>query len=342
MLTPIVHPVEPVQRERGSRATKPFLVPQVEGPASGDKAEPMLGQPLRYVRTMLHRWHLFSLDAPTIATLWTALIARSAGVALPATSLVAMFLVVWMLYAADRLLDARPLRDALAVDRELLHSVELEPRHRFHHQHRRYFLVTLVCVTGVLGALLPSLPIAALRLDLLLGTMLAGYFVMIHVIEGVRLPKEIAVGLFFAAAVFIPTISCRPELRAQLAPMAMLFAAVCSFNCLAIYRWEHIAASRQGAVDGQSGMSRPHALTLWATNHLRPIGCCLLLGTIAATWARGPGRPDCIAIAAAIAALLLLDVCRDRFAPVTLRALADLALATPLLVWPIASPMLRR
>ena len=340
MPTPFVDPHQRALSEPSPYAVGPFLVLPVASPPLCVGRDD-LRQPLRALRTTLQHWHLLSLDAPTIATLWTALLARSAGDRLPAGSLTAMFLVVWLLYVSDRLLDARPLRTARTSGQQLQH-VELEPRHRFHHRYRRYFLITLGGVAGVLGVLLPSLPIAALRLDLLLGAFLAGYFVIIHAVDGVRLPKEIAVGLFFAAAVFIPTISRRPELRPVLAPAALLLAAVCSFNCLAIYRWEHPELARPGHADGECGMSRPHVMTLWAINHLMLIGRCLLLVTVVTAFVPGPGRPACIAVAAAIAALLALDRGRHRFAPVTLRALADLALATALLVWPMTSLLPRR
>ena len=74
--------------------------------------------PLVGTRTVLRTkplelWHLLSLDAPTVAVLWTWFIAASVHIALPLTSLLAMGLVVWMLYAADRLLDARLLHGRL-------------------------------------------------------------------------------------------------------------------------------------------------------------------------------------------------------------------------------------
>ena len=54
-----------------------------------------------------------------------------------------------------------------------------------------------------------------------------------------RLPKEIAVGLFFSAATFIPSVGREPGLRAEFLPAAILFAVLCSLNCLFIYAWEH-------------------------------------------------------------------------------------------------------
>jgi hypothetical protein len=102
-------------------------------------------------------WHLLSLDAPTVAALWTWFIARAAGIHLPAASPIAMALAVWIVYAADRLLDAdradsAPLR------------AELEARHRFHHRHGRAFAVGIAAAVIALGALLPMLDTPALRL----------------------------------------------------------------------------------------------------------------------------------------------------------------------------------
>ena len=54
-------------------------------------------------------WHLLSLDAPTVAAVWVVFVGRSVGVRLPWVEPAAMFVAVWMIYAADRLLDARVL-----------------------------------------------------------------------------------------------------------------------------------------------------------------------------------------------------------------------------------------
>ena len=68
--------------------------------------------------TPLTLWHLLSLDAPTVAVLWTWFIARTNHVHLPLASLAAMALAVWILYAADRFLDAR-LLDATHLRRSI-------------------------------------------------------------------------------------------------------------------------------------------------------------------------------------------------------------------------------
>ena len=292
-------------------------------------------QPVR----LLHLWHLLSLDAPTVATLWTAFIARSTGIHLPAISLVAMFLMVWTLYAADRLLDAQPLHHHPTA------NPDLELRHLFHHRHRRPFLITLGGATLSLSALIPQLPAAALHLFLILGTLLAGYFILIHATSGAaRLPKELAVGLFFSAAIFIPTVArltstpveqsfpasllryTAADLRVPLALPAILFAALCCLNCLCIYAWEH--------PDLVGRTPLPHRLTQIASHQRRPLALALLLASLAETLAIH--SQIAAAIALAVLVLFTLDQVHDRLSPVTLRAAADLALTTPalFLLWP--------
>ena len=57
-------------------------------------------QPAAMAHGMPIYWHLLSLDAPTVATLWTIFVARACRVELPASFAGAMFLAVWIIYAA--------------------------------------------------------------------------------------------------------------------------------------------------------------------------------------------------------------------------------------------------
>ncbi len=183
-----------------------------------------------------------------------------------------MFLAVWMIYAADRLLDAR------LLDGRLIEAgnapADLEPRHHFHHAHRTPFVTAIGFGSIALAALLHRLDPRSLHLYALLATLLAAWMVLIHVRPDpngtistaavqprkalrrprrIRLPKELAVGIFFPAAVFIPTVArstASPAaihllgwlanwIRPNLLPSAILFAAVCTLNCLCLYAWEH-------------------------------------------------------------------------------------------------------
>ena len=280
-------------------------------------------------RTPLALWHLLSLDAPTVAALWTWFIAHCIGLHLPWTPVAAMFVAVWMLYAADRLLDARAEASA----------IELEERHRFHHRHKRAFLPGIVIASIVLAALLHHLDSAALHLQALLASLLFAYFFLIHIFPATplapetgtrRLPKELAVGIFFPAAVFVPTVARQPHLRALLAPDALLFAAVCTLNCLFLYAWEHPG-------------KRPfaHWTTRFATGHLASLSCITAVLSFTRALLEHRHSPSPIwmlslACGCSASLLLLLHTQRRHLAAIHLRAAADLALLTPALLVPLA------
>ena len=265
-------------------------------------------------------WHLLSLDAPTVATLWTWAIARSGGLRLGPAWLYAVFVAVWILYAADRLLDSSPSRAEL--------TAELEDRHHFHARHRRRFRVALAAAGVALVLLLPAVSAAAMRLYLALAAVLCAWLLLIHLPPAVLsrparpLPKELAVGVFFAAATALPAMAERPALRLQLLPVAVLFAALCSLNCVFIHAWEHPSRASQAAA---------HPGLRFALRHVRP--CAVGLGVLAviAACVRGPWSPLATAVAISAALLLLLDLSPPTDGTL-LRAAADLALLTPLLL----------
>ncbi len=278
--------------------------------------------------TPLALWHLLSLDAPSVAAIWTIAVASAVGLHLPFTAPAAMFVAVWMLYAADRLLDARPLPGGQSPP-------ELEERHRFHHRHRRAFLILIAISAFVLIALLRGIDPPAMRLYTLLATLLGAWFLIIHARplpgDGAhRLPKELAVGIFFPAAVFIPTVARLPQLRLDLLPIALLLAATCSLNCLFLYAWEHPAPR-----------ARAHWSTRWATDHLIALTWTvaalslflILISPLLAASAqlhRGTAALTSCILASSLL-LLLLHHLRNRLDPLHLRALADLVLLTPLI-----------
>jgi hypothetical protein len=317
-------------------------------PAPGSRSGPTLlpARPHPQPRhSPLALWHLLSLDAPTVAALWTMFIARCAGLTLRWTQVAAMFVAVWMIYAADRLLDARLLDGHPGADR----APGLEARHRFHHRHRSGFLAVIVVASVALVFLLQRLPVGALHLYALLAALLAAWLLLIHARPAPaagshRLPKELAVGVFFSAAVFIPTATRDPRLRPALLPAAALFAAVCTLNCLFLYAWEH-PPPRLWA----------HWTTRWATAHLPWLAALVIAAAslVALTAARPApasaarisahlaglalARGPALACALSCALLLLLHGLRRRFSAVHLRACADLTLLTPLLLIALAS-----
>lgn len=284
---------------------------------------------------LLELWHLLSLDAPAVAMLWTWSIAWSNRTEVPLSSILAMGVAVWILYAADRLLDSRvldsrvrniaPHRTQPSCEQQPLPCsvVDLEERHRFHYRYRRFFLASLLLAFVVLGGLLPTLTPTPLRLYAFLGVLLLGWFAIIHAAHDSarrRVPKELGVGIFFSAATFIPTIARHPDLRVPLLPVALLFAALCSLNCLFIYSWEHPCPSEA------------HPSTQLALRHLP----ALAIGIAAATGVLlflDHHAPTTLLLSCGASALLLLllDWQRRRVTRTTLRASADLALLSPLL-----------
>lgn len=285
--------------------------------------------------SVLALWHLLSLDAPSVAALWVIFAGDCAGVRLPAVDPLAMFLAVWMLYAADRLLDARPLAVGIA-------SPELEERHHFHHKRRAIFVPCIALATIPLAFLLHRLATPVLDLYALLTSLLAGWLLLVHaqpLASGGkrRLPKEFAVGLFFPAAVFIPSVARAPALRLSLLPGALMFAGVCTLNCLFLYAWEH-----------PGDRSQAHATTRWTLQHLVPLATGLLISSVVLStiglqerWPREIGaslffpmpHPAMLPAACALSTTLLLGlhVMRARLPSLQLRAMADMALLTPLL-----------
>ncbi len=275
---------------------------------------------------------MLSLDAPTVAALWVVFIARCAAVPLPWTAPAAMFVAVWMLYAADRLLDARPQVNGVPPP-------DLEERHRFHQRHRGGFLSCIAGISVVLAALLDRIDPRALQLYALLAALLAAWLLLIHTRplpadacplpgdKARRLPKELAVGLFFPAAVFIPTVAREPQLRLALLPVAALFAATCTLNCLFLYAWENPAPRL-----------RAHWTTRWACRHLAAFSTSAIALAGLTAWL-GSRKPwlhldvaPALACGLSAALLLTLHVQRERLTPLTLRALADVVLLTPLLL----------
>jgi hypothetical protein len=126
-----------------------------------------------------------------------------------------------------------------------------------------------------------------------------------------------------------------------LLPSALLFATLCSLNCLFIYAWEH-DNNRDDSHDSDNSDNsdnsedrRTHAITQLALRNLVPLTILLALTSAALTLLdhSAPRTIPC-AIAISAALLLLLHNQRHSIARITLRAAADLALTTPLLFLP--------
>lgn len=253
----------------------------------------------------LEMWHLLSLDAPTVAALWTIFLADTVHAKLPWTAPLALAVAVWIFYAADRLSDAQA------------SSSELEERHRFHARHRRGFLMAIACAAPILAALLIALPTEIRTAWLLLVLPLCGYAAAVHWLK-LRIPKEMMVGLFFAAAVAAPCILQEPGPVQGMVTVA--FGMLCWLNCVGIARAERAATGR---------------VTGWLVQNFR--GVTLTFAVVACVLAivLSQSRDALLAVAFASALLHLLDRMEGNLSPLRMRALADAALLTPVLLWPL-------
>ena len=197
----------------------------------------------------LRMWHLASLDAPTVAVVWTLGFAWAAGVRLPVWVPVLLGLTAWAVYIGDRLLDARAgIRRGAA---ELLAE-----RHWFHYRHR-WVMGTLgvAAACAAAGIVFTLMPVAARERDSVLGLAALAYFTRVHSPRKMRpagagrifglVKKEFLVGVLFTAACLMPAFSRAGGMG--LAAVGVVFALLAWLNCFAIDRWESGAGRLAGA-----------------------------------------------------------------------------------------------
>jgi len=280
---------------------------------------------------MLEAWHLLSLDAPTVAVLWSYFFARTMGIHLPWHAPLILGIGTWLIYVADRILDGFSKSPTVALHR----------RHRFHAQHRKAFLGAACVFGGILLSLIVSRMSANARSeDTVLFLIALLYLFLVHRPDGefkVWLPKELAVGVVFAVATVVPAWSRLISGGAELLPGLVVFAALCWLNCVAIERWE----SGSTPLLSNRSASHPtaaHITTRWAADHLEvvalmisAISLFLWIGTRMAVLSTAP-----IYLAAFVAAFCfaVMDRHRERFSTLHLRIAADVFLLTPLLLLP--------
>ena len=268
----------------------------------------------------LRFWHLASLDAPSVALVWSLSFAWAAHVLLPLWVPALLVLAVWAVYVADRLLDAR---NALRCG----NLQSLRERHHFHWRHRRSFLPLAVLAAMAAAFLVFDLmPTGARERNSVLAAASLAYFTRVHAARGFRppFPKELLVGLLFTAGCVIPTWSRSAIPAPALLVPAVFYAILAWLNCDAIDRWE---------AGANNAPQQRIAFTACMVAVAGLLAAVLLL--------HAQPRSAALLAAGAIAALLLalLDALRARLEHVALRAAADLALLAPLLLVPAARLM---
>jgi hypothetical protein len=294
----------------------------------------------------LRLWHLTSLDAPTVAVVWSLAFAWAAGVRLPAWITILLALAAWAVYIGDRLLDARAAFRIANLD-------SLRERHLFHHRHRRLLLpLALAASCAVLWIVFTQMPSPARERNSVLAVAALAYFTGVHSsrrLPALHLPplvkplakplanpfvklllkKELLVGLLFTAACAMPAFTRATaqfaSSRGPLLATAVFFALLAWLNCHAIDRWE--------------APHRKRGSQIFAPACLLAVAGIPLAGFLS----QAQPRFAALVLAGVAAALLLalLHRSRGRLTPLALRAAADLVLLTPLVLLKPAALLLR-
>lgn len=256
--------------------------------------------------------NVLSLDAPAIALAWQEVFARSAGVAISMPERAALFLAVWIVYAADRLADGIRLRVAAGSAH----------RHRFSRQHFRAMSIT-VGLAGVAGlVVLPALSFETVLAGAAMGGVVAVYFVWNH-LAGSRFGrgwlKEVVVSLVFAAGSGLVPLVRHPSGR--LVAGIGAFTIVCLSNCLLIARLERDRDLERGEASIAprfSADARP----------ARVLAAAFVL--ICAVWAFATGWPPFVLALAGSGAAMVAATFVDRILGAEAACVAaDLALLLP-------------
>jgi hypothetical protein len=259
--------------------------------------------------------NLVCLDASLVAICWQWIFAHSFHLSVPAGHQAALFLTAWIIYLADRFGD----------------SVSLVPgqpksvRQQFCLRHKSIWLVSIICVAAVdVIVVLRAVNYETAVPGAVLGAFTLTYVAINHARSEIwkTIPlKEFIIGSLFAAGTLL---GVTPHIFAERSTMifaAILFASLCSLNCVSIAIWERNLDRIQGK----------HSIaTRWAdANSLPPMPLLLLPAGSVLLPLLDPGAwPVALCLGASsllLGALPFVPVSRDER-----NALADLVLLTPL------------
>jgi len=258
--------------------------------------------------------NLVCLDAPLVAIWWQWIFEHTFHLSVPVGHRAALFLTAWMIYLADRFCDSLSL--ATGQPKSL--------RQQFCLRHKSIWLVSIICVgvidlivilraakyeTAVTGAVLGAVTIVYVAIN------------QAHSEIWKTIPlNEFTIGSLFAAGTLL---GVTPHILAERSTMifaAILFAALCSLNCISIAIWERDLDRIQGK--HSFATCWPHA------NSLARLLLLLLLAGSAVLALFDPGAwPVVLCLGTSgllLGALGFVPVSRDERT-----ALADLVLLTP-------------
>ncbi|HEX8898484.1 MAG TPA: hypothetical protein VF751_07285, partial [Chthoniobacterales bacterium] len=193
------------------------------GRTGGDAALPRPRTAKRAVPTI---WlNLVCLDAPLVAITWLWLFARNFQVPLQIGNGVALFLTAWLIYLADRFVDAA------ALETNSPRSL----RQEFCLRHREIWITIVVLVGGFDAYVIwRTTAWETFFVGAIVGTLALLYLVLNHPLGLIwrTLPaKELAIGMLFAAGTVVALLPRLP-LTTTFAVATLSFAGLCALNCI--------------------------------------------------------------------------------------------------------------
>jgi hypothetical protein len=268
----------------------------------------------RVVRSPFVWLNLLCLDAPLVAIAWELLFARSFGFPIAPGGTAALFFTAWLIYLADRF------GDSFTVDLRGPSSL----RQRFCRRHQQAWLAGLIAVAiADLAVISTALERRSILVGSGLGLLAVIYLLLNQAIPSTwrRLPlKETSIGFLFAAGTIVPL---GQSLTSAVSPAWILFAGLCSLNCVNIAIWERELDAAQ---------KRISLATVFPTlgRYLLPVLIFFSLTSLVAIIFTSRGKIVYLCVAVSAMLLAAIHFWRNDINADVRTALADLVLLSPI------------
>jgi hypothetical protein len=177
--------------------------------------------------------NLLSFDVAAGAVCSALFFARLLKSHIQVITLIVLFLVVWMIYTVDHLLDAQRLPYPASSE-----------RHRFHQRHKRPLLVVLILAFVVTLVLVGFLDTRILKHGLYLGTVVMVYLVL-H--RALAWTKELWIAVLYTAGVLLPLGTTSPPLPPWPWVIITQFGLVAFLNLLVFSWFDYDNDKREGS-----------------------------------------------------------------------------------------------
>ena len=271
-------------------------------------------------RTPWWLWpNLLNLDSPLLALIWQEQFARVAGVSVGWGERVLLFCCIWLVYWADRALDA-------------VESGGKTETHRHAIQLRGKVIWLGVSIVVLVVAIVLALTTLNSRAWLGGGAVLVftvAHFGATHWWPALRnrfWPKEWHVGFVFSVGCALQVWSVAPSVWPSLLLPMFGFGALCAMSCSHITAWEVVTADR----DDSGSLLNAHPRFIRRLSWF-DITLGLLAMITAAALSQAAEQHAMVAVGISALGLAWLHDRCDRFSAGFLRAMADFSLYSPLL-----------